>query len=225
MYVQQMLTTPLWMAIFPIYTRIFEEEGNAATARFLHACLKYYFLLAVPLFAGMWGFSQEIILFLAGSKYAAAAAVVPFVLCATFVHGTYHIVSAGLYLKNRTNVIGILTLVAAANLALNVYFIPRYGIIGAAYSTLIAHILLIIGITGSSHPLLAIPWPTLAIFTYLLVASAVLLSAVLTTNAGVTVLIITLIISSLAYLSINILLDLELRKFFHEFISLLLIIK
>jgi len=215
MYVQQMLTAPLWMAIFPIYTRIFEEEGKEATTEFLQACLKYYFLLAIPLFAGVCGYASDIILILAGGRYSGAASVVPFVLGATLLHGAYHIVSAGLYLKNKTNIIAIFTFFSAfLNLTMNIYLIPRYGFIGAAYSTFISYVLLIMAITFKSYFFLPISFPYPDILKYSFIAFLSYLPiSIITKNSSVYNSIFWSLFSSFIYLLINFYMDKNLISF------------
>ena len=171
MYVQQLLTAPLWMAIFPIYTKTYEHEGREATIEFLRSCLKYYALLAMPLFIGVSFFAKDVILFLAGTKYSAAAIVVGPVLAATLLYGTYHIISAGLYLNNKTNEIAIFTLFAALiNLTINIYLIPKYGISGAAYSTVISYLFLISCIVIRARFYLSISCPFYDVALYLFIS-------------------------------------------------------
>jgi len=136
-YAQQLTTAPMWMTVFPIYTRLWESEGREATQRFLSNILGGYTAVAcgVVMIAIVAG--DELIHVLAGEKYNAAATVLPMVCTAMMVYGTTHIIGAGFYLQRRTGLLAAITAASAlCKGALNVVLIPKYGIQGAAWATI-----------------------------------------------------------------------------------------
>lgn len=178
-YVQGLVTSPLWMAIFPIYTKIFETEGREPTARFLQTILKLYLAAAVLIVVVVSLTSHEIIVLLASRKFEAAAAVVPFVIVSIMLYGTTHLTAAGFYLTKSTRMIAVLTLgCAAAKILLNLFLIPYFGIIGAAYATVLSYVALTILVTRFSRDLLAVAWP-FRDFALCLVAGAAAAAATL----------------------------------------------
>lgn len=178
-YVQGLITSPLWMAIFPIYTKIWETDGREPTAKFLGTLLNFYLALAVLIVAAVSLTSREIIVLLASQKFEAAATVIPFVIVSVMLYGTTHLTGAGFYLAKRTRIIALLTLgCAGANILLNLVLIPQFGILGAAYSTVLSYILLTILVTVLSRNLLLVPWPIKDLLIYL-IAAAIAVAATL----------------------------------------------
>jgi O-antigen/teichoic acid export membrane protein len=168
MYVQGMVTAPLWMSIFPIYTKVWESDGPGKTAEFLNEFLKYYLALAVLIIVGVSATSRELITLLATPKFSAAASVIPFVITSVMLYGTTHITGAGFYLVKRTRTIALLTLgCALINILINLILIPSYGILGAAYATVASYLILTALITVFSRRLLRVQWPLRSLAIYI----------------------------------------------------------
>jgi hypothetical protein len=84
---------------------------------------------------GHWWSSPETSWLLASSQFAAARAVIPFVVVASFLEALFYIPSKGIYLKRKTQYLLPLFLVPAAiNVGLNFALIPGFGMMGAAWS-------------------------------------------------------------------------------------------
>jgi O-antigen/teichoic acid export membrane protein len=99
----------------------------------LYSLLLTYAALAVALF------SQEIINLMAGPKFAGAGAVIPVVSLAYVVSGVGLYLQTGLYLANRTKLIGVISAISTiASLALYYVLISRYGLLGAAWATVMS---------------------------------------------------------------------------------------
>lgn len=175
-YIDSVITGPLWMAIFPIYTKMWHREGKEKTRDFLSTCLKYYFALAIPIIFGGSLVGKDLVQLLAGVKYAAASQVIPFVLAGLLIYGAYHITAAGLYLNGKTNSVAIATAFCALlNVLLNAFFIPKFGIAGAAYTTLFANLLLLVIIIVNSFRYVRITIPVADLFMYVLFSGVMVL--------------------------------------------------
>lgn len=86
--------------------------------------------------------SPEIIYILGGEKYKASVYCTIPIMLAGFFAMSYAIPSVIEYFKEKTTYVATGTLLAAlCNTVLNAFFIPRYGYIAAAYTTLISYIL------------------------------------------------------------------------------------
>ena len=108
------------------------------------------------------------------SDFEAGVRVIPALTLACFFSGWADMASIGLHKVNRTSRLGVLSGSAAAlNIALNLAFIPRYGILGAAYTTLACQALRAFATWRASQRCLVIPLELRRIVTAVLCYSAV----------------------------------------------------
>lgn len=176
-YVQGLITAPLWMAVFPIYTKLWESSGKEATEAFLSRLLKYYLIVSVFLIFLVSGLSKELITILATEKYLSSADLIPFIISGVMVSGTYHIIGAGYFLTSQTRKIALYALICAGvNILLNLYFVPAYGILGAAFTAVISYVLLTLLITINARKILTIRWPFLDVLYYLIFAGVMMMT-------------------------------------------------
>jgi O-antigen/teichoic acid export membrane protein len=81
-----------------------------------------------------------------GSARDQAADVLRVVALASFIYSVYFMVSSAIFLTRRTALLPLLTVSAgAANVVLNLLLIPRVGIMGAAWSTVVGYTILAVG--------------------------------------------------------------------------------
>ncbi len=87
--------------------------------------------------------SPEMVMILGGEKYADGVYVAPPVILGVVTQYMYtQYVNIEMNLK-RTRIIAISTMVAAViNLSLNIIFVPKYGFLAAAYTTLVGYLIL-----------------------------------------------------------------------------------
>ena len=214
-YFHGLLSMPVGMAIYPIYTKLWVNEGKDKTIGFLNTILRYYLCLAVFLIFLISVCGKDIIVFLASSKYEEAYHIIPFVISSVLLSGAYQITGAGFYLKKNTKSIGIYTLICALlNVALNFYFIPRFGIMGAAFTTFVSFLLLAFLITFQSNKILKIEIPIKDLSVYTLFAAVMALCIhMINFNLPVIVLVgIKLVLGSLTYASLMLIYDKEIRR-------------
>jgi O-antigen/teichoic acid export membrane protein len=75
-----------------------------------------------------------------GTSYAGSAPITRIVVFALYLQGFYLLASLPLYQKHRTAYLPVVAALAAAtNVVLNLILVPRYGIIAAAWDTLVAY--------------------------------------------------------------------------------------
>jgi O-antigen/teichoic acid export membrane protein len=83
--------------------------------------------------------------FLFPPSYHAAAPVIPVIAASIALYGVYTVVMAGANLKRKTWMASVFTATAAlVNVGLNLVLIPRFGSMGAAYSTFFAYLTLVV---------------------------------------------------------------------------------
>lgn len=89
-------------------------------------------------------FSNEIILIFTTEDYLPASFIIPFLLIAT-ISNSFSMFFLGLEIKEKTKKISIIFFVGGLlNLILNFYLIPPFGIVGAAISTLISSLFILL---------------------------------------------------------------------------------
>jgi len=97
-------------------------------------------------------YSSELILFFTTKSFYSSYIVVPFIAFAFVLNGIYYIlVNILFYVKHATKFVSIGTGVAAiSNIFMNLYFIQRWGLMGAAWATLLSQFIgtIIIGFIG-----------------------------------------------------------------------------
>lgn len=91
-------------------------------------------------------FLNDIILIF-GQSYRSGLEIVPIILFAYLLNGVYINLMPGIYFKKKTKYLPLITGIAATvNVISNFILIPEYGMMGAAYSTFLSYLLMVIGI-------------------------------------------------------------------------------
>ncbi|MDE3197387.1 MAG: polysaccharide biosynthesis C-terminal domain-containing protein, partial [Acidobacteriota bacterium] len=166
-YLNELLVTPLRLAIIPIYVALWKDEGTAATSRFLETGLAGLCMVSALLVAGAALVANDGIGLLASAKYSGAGSLIPIVTAGLLVYTAHVFLSAGLLLAKRTGVMAVILIVsAAANLAINLVMIPAFGLTGAAISTLLSYVFcvgLLWRASNSAVPV-RIPWRSVAVY-------------------------------------------------------------
>jgi len=92
--------------------------------------------------------SPEIVRVMVGPKFSSSQEVIPLVTLAYIFSGLGYYAQLGMFLTNRTNLIGMVSAGAAVmNLGLNYFLILHYGMMGAAWATLLSFVV----IAGGSY--------------------------------------------------------------------------
>ena len=89
--------------------------------------------------------APEVLMILAPASYADGVYVVPPIACVSFLSALYNVYANIEFYHKKPFYIAISTIVATCvNLALNALLIPRFSYIGAAYTTFISYVVLIL---------------------------------------------------------------------------------
>src|SRR5262249_27244001 len=131
------------LAAFPITVRAVDARGHQGAAMEIRTHGNLLLLLALPATVGLAVLAPNVATVLVGEQFRAASMrILPVVAVAALLSGlkAYYF-DLSYQLGGRTSV-QVWTSGAAAltNVLLNVLLIPRYGSIGAAWSTLIAYL-------------------------------------------------------------------------------------
>jgi O-antigen/teichoic acid export membrane protein len=103
----------------------------------------YFTMCSAFLFLLVSTFGRDFILLIAGEespKYLPAEDIIPLITLAFLFSGIYIILTAGVYVEGRSRALPIVVgCGAVVNICLNLILIPRIGLVGAAWSTLVAY--------------------------------------------------------------------------------------
>ena len=213
-YVQSVVIVSVGQAIMPIYMRMWDQKGVEETSTFIARSLRSYVALGLPAIAGLWAVGPELLTSLASAKYAAAAGVIPWIVGGMVMDGANSMVGAGLFLHRKTRIIMAIVLSCAVlNLVLNLLFVPRIGIHGAAIATLISYSCTASALAIAGRHLLpvAMPWGTLARAG---IASAIMYGTLLfvVPGRGMVTVGARIAVGGAIYATIMILIDGEMRE-------------
>jgi len=141
-YIETFVTTPLQMALIPICMNMWAEKGRKETEEFLSNYLRYFFLLSFPIVFGLTAIGRTLIYVLATTKFIESAEIIPYIIIGVLLNGGDFVFFSGLYLsKNTLKITKIACFVAVFYLLANFILIPLFGLLGAAWATLLTYIL------------------------------------------------------------------------------------
>jgi O-antigen/teichoic acid export membrane protein len=107
--------------------------------------LTYYLLAFGFLAMALSLLAKEVLMIMATPKFYPAAAVVPLIALSYIFSGVRHMTNTGLAIMNKNYYVPPIIMASALlNLALNYLLIPPYGMIGAAWATILSYLVLVI---------------------------------------------------------------------------------
>lgn len=130
------------LAAYPLAVYAFERQGQEAARQQLSQNFVLLLAVGLPATAGFALLASNIAGVLVGKAFSdAATELMPWIAVATLLAGIKaYYVDLSFQLSKKTRLQVLVALFAAVtNLLLNLWLIPRYGLLGAAYSTLIAY--------------------------------------------------------------------------------------
>jgi O-antigen/teichoic acid export membrane protein len=132
------LIMPFNLTLMPSVYNVYETPGYE---RYYSKLMTYLCFITVWAGLAISLMSEELVrLFALNSDYNNAFIVVPIIILAYIFSATRNVASIGLLVKKKTSYIALLTLsMAILNILLNIYLIPVYGLIAAAYTTLFSY--------------------------------------------------------------------------------------
>lgn len=164
----------LALASNPIAFNIWVKQGVEASQKFLTKLTRYYLLIGFPATVGLTVLSKPVMHLLTAPAYFPGYRVIPFVAFSLFLVGITNRFSVVLSYHKRTNLIMFCNLTCATlNLGLNFLFIPKYGYVAAAATTLVAFAADLLIKIGMSRHFLVWQFPFKS-FGKIVVASAVM---------------------------------------------------
>ena len=121
----------------PFYYATAREPG---AQRIFSAVTTYGVALLALMTAGLSAIAFDLLDLVTDGRFVAASPVVAWTAVGVFFYGCYLLTSIGLNITRQTQYYPVSTAIgAAANIGLNLLWIPRYGIIGAAWANASAY--------------------------------------------------------------------------------------
>jgi O-antigen/teichoic acid export membrane protein len=167
-------------AIVPFFFATATKESEVRSKAIFSRVATYNVVVLAGLGLGTVLFGRELIEILASAKYVEAEAVVPIIVAASFLQALFYIPSKGIYLQRKTGyLLPLFTIPAGLNIALNFVLIPRFGMMGAAWATLVGYAVMIVLTLPISQRVYHIP------YEYGRIAKAVLAACILAAFGGI----------------------------------------
>jgi len=157
-YLELIIIAGVMQPIRPMYTAMWESDGPDATARFLSSGFYLYLVLGLPLITIFSLAAPHLLAWLSSPEYEPGTIVIPFVAFSFYLEGAILFLAAGLYLNKRTTPLmwwGVTATVL--NIALNFYAVPRWGLLGAAFVTVVSYLVFCVGTSVTSFRILSFP--------------------------------------------------------------------
>ncbi len=207
------LFSVLILASFPIIISTFENEGEEKAAHFLNDLVSLYLVILTPVVFGITALSKDIVTLFLGKAFHHAYIVLPWASAGAFCLGLGAYFNKPFELKEKTSfLLYCLIFSAILNICLNLYLIPRFGIFGAAFATLVSYLayLVITRIVSRRFFTWEFPWITCGKSLTAAVGMYILLGLIPNnfTN-GVIMLLVKILLGSFTYFGILFLLKEE----------------
>ena len=136
-----MLAGMLGFVLPSTLSKLYDEGKMEELKTHLSYSLKYFLAVAIPFVFGAAILGKPVLKLLSTAEIAAKGHfVVPLVALSILFYGAYAVIAHILVVAKKTRITGLIWIAAAVvNLGLNIVAVPRFGILGAALTTLIAY--------------------------------------------------------------------------------------
>ena len=137
---QTALVTPLKQALQPVVLK--QEEDPEAIRHLLRMGATYFYLIGCAACLLISLFSREILMLFARKEvFWAVWVIVPTITYSYVQHGLGNFIGWGMGLMKKSfHVSGIVLVAALVNIGLNFLFVPQWGMLGAAFATMLSYI-------------------------------------------------------------------------------------
>jgi O-antigen/teichoic acid export membrane protein len=142
----QLFIGPLGLLLPAALSKHYDENDMEAVKTVLKYSLKYFLLFAIPSAFGLSMLSKPMLVILSTPEIALQGYLVtPFLAISSVFFGALVVISHIIILEKKTTITGSIYILAAIlNFVLNLILVPHMGITGAAFTTMIAYLVLFI---------------------------------------------------------------------------------
>src|SRR5262249_24032301 len=154
-YLQDVLMSPLQLALFPVCMKTWSDRGERATQELLSRSLDQFAMVAVLVVCGAMVTSREVIVMLASQKFQEAHVLLPFLVIGLVFSAVTIFFRPGLLIHKRAAKVATATFLATIlNIVLNIVLLPRIGLVGAALATVLSYTAVVIFLARESFKVL-----------------------------------------------------------------------
>jgi len=154
-YLQDVLMSPLQLALFPVCMKTWSDKGERATQELLSRSLDQFAMVAVLVVSGAMVTSREVIVMLASQKFQEAHVLLPFLVIGLVFSAVTIFFRPGLLIHKRASKVATATFLATIlNIVLNIVLLPRIGLVGAALATVLSYTAVVIFLARESFKVL-----------------------------------------------------------------------
>jgi len=157
-----LLTTAFYYAWQPFFLKAGPQESSRTL---FSRIFTYFVLIELSCWLILTAFIHEIVhfhvgnMYLIGKEYQSCETMVPFILLGYVFLGINQVFLPGIYFEKKTHYLAYLTIFAAAvNVGANYIFIPLFGMVGSAYSSLAGYLALAVSGYFVSQRLFRVPY-------------------------------------------------------------------
>ena len=149
------------MAVHPFIIVTFEKADMREVQRLMRNTARIYVIFIIPMVLGISYLAKPISQAFFGVEFYQAYQFIPWVAVGVLCLGfTKYYINWVFQLKERTSfILYIFAVSAFFNVVLNIFWIPQFGALGAAYSTMFSYLLILILSIAFARRLIPIPWP------------------------------------------------------------------
>lgn len=125
--------------LFPLISFKLSEGKRELVRKLIQQVIKWIYLINIPLFVFLFLFPEQGVYILFGKEYLEAAAIIKILSIGALFLNLVNLSTSLMSIKGKTKLVLFNSLIfTVLNLALNFLLIPKYGMAGAAYATVIA---------------------------------------------------------------------------------------
>jgi O-antigen/teichoic acid export membrane protein len=128
-------------SLSPNFIRMAKKSTKNTVIRFKRI-ISLWFLLVLTAWLLLSVMAEELVMLLTDEKYHSAYIYIPILAFSYVFRGMYMFSTYPIFFNKKTKIITRITIVAGLiNIALNVFFIPLYGVMGAVITTMLSFML------------------------------------------------------------------------------------
>ena len=175
--------------------------------KFSNKLIRYLLLFVIPLVIGLFFFSENLLQIIGGKQYISGVSTLKILALALFCAVFSGFFCNGIMVPNRKEkeYFFITTLSACINITLNIFFIPQTGIMGAAITTLISEMVVLLLSFYCIKRYLEVEWDFRHLFSVSIAGIGVVIICVLCKmiiKNTIIQLIIAILLSALTYCAV-----------------------
>nr|MBC8526081.1 polysaccharide biosynthesis C-terminal domain-containing protein [Candidatus Cloacimonadota bacterium] len=139
------LFSGLMFAVYPVLVKSWRTGSKKATSQLMTKFIRIYLIICMPALVGLILLYSPIIKLFTTSEFLYGYNIMPYLAITSFLVGLNQYFSKPIELKKQTKLLLIIMLcTSVVNILLALTLIPKYGLLGAAISTFISYIILLV---------------------------------------------------------------------------------